>query len=98
MSIVWLDRVRELRRMRQTTAAPSVPESELAWQVEVFRAQIPPTGPIGYLHATPRSVAHDTPGNCGSCGEPMEDGQRFCCRACARAKETALNLEREAVN
>src|SRR5690348_6905989 len=96
----WLDRVRQMRaepriKIPDRYDEVGVPEHELPWRVAVFRTQIPPRGPIGYLHATPRTVDHDTLGHCGSCDEPMEDGQRFCCRACAKAKWQALNEQRE---
>jgi hypothetical protein len=72
-------------------------ERAVAWRVAVLQAQIPPTGPIGYLTARPTDPRRDQPDHCGSCGEPREPSQQFDCRACQVAKEQALNAVREGV-
>ena len=99
----WLYALKQLEADEQR--APSgadVPntaaEYEIAWRVEAMRPQVPARGPIGYLHATPRRAAHDTPGRCGSCGEPKEPSQQYVCEACQEAKWRTLNEVREDVS
>ncbi len=91
----WVERLREHKP--EVLALLSELEAQVKWRAEVMRQQVAPTGPIGYLCARPRTPAHDTPGHCGSCGEPKEPGQRYVCIACQRAKWLALNETRELV-
>ena len=71
--------------------------TEVAWRVEVMRAQIPPSGPIPFLVALPEAETLFLPGHCGSCGDPLEDGRRFRCAPCQEAAWLALNEVREGV-
>jgi len=57
-------------------------EAEVAWRVAVMAAHIPATGTIPVLVARPNQAG---PPDCLGCGDPMEAGQRFKCRACAEA-------------
>jgi hypothetical protein len=96
LSPEWVERLREHKP--QVLALLSEFEAQVQWRAAEMRGQIPPSGPIGYLCARPRTAAHDTPGHCGSCGEPKEPGQRYVCVACGRAKWLALNETRELVD
>jgi len=55
---------------------------EVAWRIEIMAMQIPAIGTIPFLVARPN---HAGPADCLSCGDPMEAGQRYKCRACAEA-------------
>lgn len=57
-------------------------EAEVAWRVVVMASQVPATGTIPFLVARP---CQPGPVDCLSCGNPMEAGQRYVCRACAEA-------------
>jgi len=57
-------------------------EAEIAWRVSVMAPQIPATGTIPVLVARRNAAG---PADCLSCGNPMEAGQRYVCRACAEA-------------
>ena len=57
-------------------------EAEVAWRVAEMAPQIPATGTIPVLVARQCEAG---PVDCLSCGDPMEAGQRYVCRACAEA-------------
>ena len=57
-------------------------EAEVAWRVAVMAPQIPATGTIPFMVAR---TCQTGPADCLSCGDPMEEGQRYVCRACAEA-------------
>ena len=57
-------------------------EAEVAWRVAVMAPQVTATGTIPILVARPNAAG---PPDCLGCGDPMEVGQRFKCRACAEA-------------
>jgi len=54
----------------------------VAWRVAVMAPLIPTMGTIPVLVARPCQAG---PADCLSCGDPMEAGQRYKCRACAEA-------------
>ena len=57
-------------------------EGEVAWRVALMAPQVPATGTIPVLVARECTAG---PADCLSCGDPMEAGQRYVCRACAAA-------------
>ncbi|CAA9257009.1 MAG: hypothetical protein AVDCRST_MAG54-2276, partial [uncultured Actinomycetospora sp.] len=57
-------------------------EAEVAWRVAVMATQVPAIGTIPVLVARQCEAG---PAGCLSCGDPMEVGQRYVCRACAEA-------------
>jgi predicted RNA binding protein YcfA (HicA-like mRNA interferase family) len=72
-------------------------DAEVAWRVEAMRPQIPPRGPIPFLLARLEVTTPYAPGHCGSCGDPLDAGQRFRCSPCQQAAWQALNEVREGV-
>ncbi len=102
----WLDRVKQLRDGEDATRldrpdryadAPIGADTNVAWRVEVMRAQIPPRGPIPFLMARLDLATPCAPGHCGSCGDPLQEGQRYRCAPCQEAAWQALNAVREGV-
>jgi hypothetical protein len=78
-------------------ASGEVQAGEIAWRVAAMRPQIPLRGPIPFLVARLDLVTSCAPGHCGSCGEPLHEGQRFRCSPCQEAAWLALNEVREGV-
>ena len=68
-------------------------EAEVTWRVAVMAPQIPATGTIPFLVARPCQAG---PADCLSCGDPMEAGQRYLCRACAEAARRVVAADEAA--
>jgi hypothetical protein len=62
-------------------------EADIAWRAAAMRGQVPPEGPVLLLLARPTRIE---PGRCWSCGEPLQEGERFRCVPCQQAAWRAL--------
>lgn len=62
-------------------------KAEVAWRVTAIAPQIPAAGTIPFLVARPCKAG---PADCLRCGDPMEAGQRYACRACGEAARRAV--------
>lgn len=68
-------------------------EAEVAWRVAAMAAQVPVTGTLPILETRPCKAG---PTDCLSCGDPMEAGQRYRCRACAEVARRAVAADEAA--
>lgn len=68
-------------------------EAEVAWRVAAMAPQVPATGAIPFLVARECQAG---PTDCLSCGDPMEAGQRYACRACAEAARRVVAADEAA--
>lgn len=59
------------------------PDPEVAWRVVAMRPQVPAKGPVLLLMARPGITM--APGQCTSCGDALEQGNRFRCELCVWA-------------
>ena len=69
-------------------------ETEVAWRVAVMAPQIPATGTIPLLVGW--WSCDSGPDDCLSCGDVMEEGQQYRCRACAEAARRVVAADEEA--
>jgi hypothetical protein len=69
-------------------------ERELGWRIAAMRRWVPARGPIPILVAREVVLA---PGQCVSCGEVLQPGERMRCRWCVQAAWLALDQEREGI-
>jgi hypothetical protein len=98
----WLYALRQLEDEANNATAKTGAKSaktpfEVAWRVEVMRAQIPVRGPIPFLVACLDLATPCAPARCGSCGDSLEAGRRYRCAPCQEAAWLALNQVREDV-
>ena len=68
-------------------------DTEVAWRVAVMAPQVPATGTIPFLVVRPCQAGT---ADCLSCGDPMEAGQRYVCRACAEAERRVVAADQAA--
>jgi hypothetical protein len=81
-----------LRHKPEVLAFLATEGEEIAWRASNMQAQILPGKPIPMLVAR---GSHIGPGQCLSCGEDLEQGQRVRCRWCVRAAQQALGWDKE---
>jgi hypothetical protein len=86
---------RLLERPRDVLAMLATEDAEVAWRVSAMRLQVPKRGPIPVLVA--RVGGLSAPGCCVSCGDALQQHQRFRCSLCARAAWVVLHEIREDV-
>lgn len=94
------EELREALRAHKTEVInvlhPPIPEAlgrdpDLAWRVAAMRPQVRDKGGIPLLVA--RREIKPLPGQCTSCGDPLERGNRYRCELCVRAAWEVLREE-----
>ncbi len=74
--------LREVLIAHKSEILPLLQEKEISWRVEAMAHQVPARGSIPFL------VARETPfvrGRCLSCGNALNEGQRYRCQPCMQA-------------